>query len=387
MSMPLAVRLMNERRALQALLHDGAMSRAALARRLEITRSTASSIVANLVADGRVKELSAPAEEDAQRTGRPGIRVALDPDHALFLGVDIGAQLIRLCVVDYTGALRHGDAQPLVGGQGPEAVADQLARMVADYRASLPRPDAVAGLNVAVPGVVDAAGCVSRAPPLGWGQVALRDELQARLPEVPVVRLVNDANAFAVAERHAGEPAPPDEALYILIDEGVGGCIFAGGRMVEGAGGFAGEIGHMPFGRPGHGTLTGLPEAFENHVARGAVLTHLARCGGTADTLEALSMLLAEEVPAARKVLETWSADFGRGLAVLATLFNPSEIVVGGAVAMLFGQTRDACRSALAAHLMPGTPVPGVRLATLGAEAPSVGAARLLHEAAFAAHA
>ena len=89
MSMPQAVRHINETRALEALFRGGPMSRAELARRLGLTRSTASSIVADLVGAGLVAEDTNEPQDRGSRTGRPG-QFAPNTHHAVFIGADIG---------------------------------------------------------------------------------------------------------------------------------------------------------------------------------------------------------------------------------------------------------------------------------------------------------
>lgn len=400
MTDPPALRQANEVRALQRLLTVEVMSRADLARDLRVTRSTASSIVASLIGNGQVLEQDSSANPDigasdhrGQRTGRPAIQLRLNPDHALYLGADIGARSVRLCAVDFAGRQRHmirrtiTDAPPT-----PEQAAKQLAEMVSQHAATLPRPQIIAGLNVAIPGIVDLAGDVLRAPPLGWKRVAFRTLLQAQMDaaalSVPVGRLVNDANAFAVAVRCQTGAVALRDAVFLLLEDGVGGSIFSNDRMLEGASGLAGEIGHMPVGgvEPGRdpGGQTPEPAAFETLVARGPILKHYAalngRATGVADVLRALDA----RQPAAQTVLAHWAANMGRGLAVLTTLLNPSVIVIGGRVSAMFERSSEQVAAALARNLLFDTPPPQLHLADVGPEGPAIGAAMMLHRAAFA---
>lgn len=383
MSMPATVRQINAARALERLLAQGAMSRADLARELGLTRSTASRIAAELIEEGRVIERAEDGAARGQRSGRPAIRLQLNPDHALFLGADIAAGHLRLAAVDFVGRVRHLSDRP-VAATRPEDLAEALARMVAAFRAAQPRPAAIRGLNVSVPGIVDLAGEVLRAPPLGWSRVPLQRLLRARLDPVPVAGLVNDANAFAVAAREAHGGEALSDAVFLFIDEGVGACLLGGGRILYGRDGFAGEMGHIPMGEPGFDDRTGLPGAFENFVARRAILARYAALGGGAVDLAAFLARLEAGDPRAARVAADWARIFGRGMAVLAALLNPQTIVIGGRVAPLFRHAAAEVAARMTGALMPGSAPPRLEPARIGPEGPAVGAALMLQRRSFA---
>ncbi len=383
MSMPATVRQINAARALERLLAQGAMSRADLARELGLTRSTASRIAAALIEEGQVVER---AEDDAargQRSGRPAIRLELNPDHALFLGADIAAGHLRLAAVDFVGRVRHLADRP-VDSTRPEDLVSALAKMVAGFRASRDRPAAIRGLNVSVPGIVDLSGEVRRAPPLGWQRVALLRLLRPRLGPVPVAGLVNDANAFAAAAREAHGGEALTDAVFLFIDEGVGACLVSGGRILYGRDGFAGEMGHIPMGEPGFDDRTGVSGAFENFVARRAILARHAALGGGAVDLPTFLARLEAGDPSAARVAADWARIFGRGMAMLTALLNPQTIVIGGRVAPLFRHARAAATDEMQRMLMPGSVAPQLEPARLGPEGPAVGAALMLQRQSFA---
>ena len=385
MSMPVAVRKMNEARALEALFSKGIMSRADIARVLELTRSTASSIVASLISEGQVQEVSADDSDREQKTGRPGISLRLNPDYAFYLGADVGAKDLRLCVLDFAGTLRtevtHRFDQP---NPAPDVVSAHLAEMVQKAGADLPDQAAVKGLNVAIPGIVDLTGDILRAPPLNWRKVPFREQLAKAMGEMPVHKLINDANAFAVAQLRRPDLIDTQDAVFLLMDDGVGGCILSGGRLLEGTTGLAAEIGHMPVGTKGHCNLTGIHGAFENYVSRPAILAHYASLGGQATSLTAFLTALDQGDAAAQKVLSVWTQDFARGLAILTTLLNPARIVIGGRVAEMARRTEADLLGALREHLLEETPPPVLELTGTSGEGPAVGAAMILHHQHFA---
>lgn len=384
MATPTAVRQVNESRALARLLSNGPMSRADLARELDLTRSTASSIVASLLKAGKVLETDEPDEERANRTGRPAILLRMNADHALFLGADIGASYLRLCAVDFLGEMREFQEKRIeISSPDPEVLVGMLAEMVEDFAASLPDVSVIKGLNVSVPGVVNLTGDVLRAPPLGWKHVPLQRMLEERLKPLLVTRLLNDANAFAVAalERYGGQAL--NDAVFILLEDGVGGCIISDGRIIEGYQGFAGEIGHITIGGKGFCNLTGIEGALENFTARRAVLARFREQGGKADRLRDFQACLEEGDPVAKAVVREWAQYLGRGMAVLTTVLNPQTIILGGRVSLISPYGRSEYLSSLQSQLLPETSLPSIELSKVGPEGSAIGAALTLHKEHF----
>lgn len=380
MSMPRAVRHINEVRTLEALFRAGPMSRAELARDLGLTRSTASSIVAGLVREGFVAEAAEPMERDG-RTGRPGTQVRLNPGHAVFLGADIGVGRCTVVALDLEARVVARAARPFdPASAGPEAVADALAALIRGVVAALADPAALRGLGVAVPGLMDRDGTLLRAPILRWAHVPILRLIAERLPELGPIAAENDANAFAAAELYRAGRAAPREALYVVLDAGVGGGLVSEGRLLRGQEGYAGEIGHVFVGDGGFAEADTLPGALESFVGRAAVLARHRAHGGAAETIEALLAALNAGEAAAAATLADWSHYLGRGLATLVSVLNPGAIVLGGAVAPLFSRAEAAVTASLRRHLLPGHPIPSLALSPLGPDGPAVGAACLLHQ-------
>ncbi len=384
MSMPNTVRKLNEARARQCLMKHRTLSRADLARELGLTRSTSSSIVSSLLTHGQILEQEESSPSREVRTGRPSISLTLNPDYAIFLGADIGASFIRLCAIDFEGNVRGLQAVRIDRDRTePEILVEQLAQLVEDYCAGLPNPAIVKRLNVSVPGVVDFNGDVLRAPPLGWKRLALLELIQDRIKCVQTHRLLNDANAFSAACRNLDNKSALQNAVFLLIDEGVGGCVINNGEIIEGNQGFAGEIGHMPIGEGGFCNLTGIDGAFENFVARGAILERYQNLGGDAIQFDAFLDHLEAKDPLACDALSDWSYYMGKGLAVLTTLLDPEVIVVGGRIGDLLKYGLPKLQSDLASFLLDDTVSPRIEFAKIGPEGPALGAATLLRLESF----
>jgi predicted NBD/HSP70 family sugar kinase len=384
MSMPQAVRHINEIRALDALFRGGPMSRADLARRLGLTRSTASSIVGHLVGAGLIEENPDEAPDRGNRTGRPGTDLRLNTHHAVFLGADIGVGHETVIAIGLDASIIVRETKMLdMRRLSPAAVIDELVVLIRSAIAKLPSPEAVRGLSVILPGLLTREGDLMRAPILGWYDVPVLAILRERLPELPSIVAENDANAFAVAELYRGGQAAPSEALYIFMDAGVGGGLVSNGRILRGHLGYAGEIGHIYAGEEGFAALATVPGSLESFVGRDAVLARHRFHGGSAASFDDFLKALEDGEASARSTAADWGRFLGRGLATLTSVLNPEAIVLGGPVAGLFSHARDKVDVSLKKHLLPNHPLPRIAQSSLGIEGPAIGAASMLHQSMF----
>lgn len=380
MSMPRAVRHINETRAIQELFRAGPMSRAELARRLALTRSTAGNIVVELVRQGLVVEGS-DVEQADNRTGRPGLLVALRADHAHFLGAEIGVDGLRLSALDLAGRPVWETSRAYEGGTDPDAALRTLRHAVSDFRREHGPEVGVDGLCVTVPGLLALDGAVLSTPILGWAHTDVRGLFGAGLEGVGEVMVENDANAFATAETYLKGRGNTGTSLFILMDSGVGGGLVSDGRLVRGQNGFAGEIGHMPLGEQGYAGGSVVPGSFESYVGKDALLNRIRHHGGEAASLEVLVEKVRAGDAAARATTADWARWLGRGLAILVAVLDPGRVVLGGPCAALAGFCRAEIEAQMAAMLLRGRPLPSLEVSDLGPEAVSLGAACMLHRA------
>ncbi len=386
--MPRAVRHINEVRVLDALFRHGVTTRADLARELGLMRSTVGNLVVGLIEQGLVRETDLGAASDAPvaaRTGRPGQGVQLHAGHAAFIGADIGVGHLSVVAIDLAGRTVQRSTVDFRAELGSvEPLIDRLAERVDDLVRQLPAGQVVQGLNLIVPGLVDADGVVLRSPVLGWQRVPAQRLLVERLGWTRPVSAENDANAFAAAELFGRDQPPGAEALFVYLDAGVGGGIASAGRLLRGQRGQAGEIGHITLGERGFVTRTAVQGSFESHVGREAVLARFRHHGGEADGLDAFLAALDAGLPAAQRTLADWAWWMGRGLASLISVLDPGRIVLGGPVAALFEPARQAVLDATARHLAPPHELPAIERSHLPVDACALGGAMLLHRAHLA---
>ena len=388
MTMPSTIRRINETRLVDALFRSGAMSRADLARMLGLTRATAGNLVSGLVRKGMLLERDKSLTPRGARTGRPGGAVRLNPDYAIFLGAEIGVDQITVMALNAAAEPLVRLKQPMPKGRSdPQEVVQSLKGMLQDVAGQLAAEQVVRGLAVTIPGLLNHDGTVLRAPILGWKQVPLRALLASALPQFDSIRVENDGNASAFAEIYRnpeGGSRELEDTVYLFMDSGVGGGIFANGALVTGSNGYAGEVGHILVGESGFGPLLTVRGSLESYVGRQALLSRYQQHGGTAVSFEALIAAAQEGDDAALATFADCVPYLARGLATLTSVLNPGKFVLGGAVAAFFAQDPKKLQSAIQENLLPDHPLPKLQFSSLGADGPVVGAACLMHQAFFA---
>src|SRR6187399_2200754 len=231
----------NRSLVLQTPFHQGAMSRADLARETGLTRVTISDLVAELIADQLVVE---KGMREASGPGKPAMLVDLDREGHRIVGIDLsGSDAFIGAVLTLDGDIvaRASVAVPAGAQDVVEAVVSLARGLVADAHAP------VLGIGVGTPGIVNDHGVILTAPNLGWAGFDLESALREALG-VPVL-VANDANAAVLAEYTFGGAG--DDVLLVKVGRGVGSGLLASGQPMRGAHFAAGEIGHVTIGTDG----------------------------------------------------------------------------------------------------------------------------------------
>ncbi len=363
-------------------LHErGPLSRSELVALTGLTRSAIRGLIGELVAAGLVsEERAAPLGTP----GRPSPLVRLNHSGAVALGLEIAVDSLAAAVVGLGGHvfdLVRVD-RPRGHSSVDEIVAD-LVQLAAVVRARVPRQDPLIGIGVAVVGVVRRSdGLVSLAPNLGWRDVPLGARL-ARALDTPVpIWVANEADLGALAELRRGAARGADHVLFISGEVGVGGGLIVDGKPLTGVAGYGGEVGHIPVNPNGLPCRCGSTGCWETEVGAGALLRRAGHPpgGGRSEVDAVLSEAEAGE-PVALGALDSVARWLGFGLAGLVNVFNPRLVVLGG----LFSRIHRIVAQTLEAELdRLALPAPRVLVrvvpATLGVDAPVLGAAELAFE-------
>jgi glucokinase len=290
--------------------------------------------------------------------------------------MDIGGTKIAIAVVEAgTGEVIARRVISTPAQEGPLAVVDAAADLAARILVSYP----VAAAGVGAPGVIDAdRGVVVTSTGVlpGWEGTAVAAELERRLG----LRFAadNDVNAAALGEARYGAGRGLDSFLFVAVGTGLGGAIVSGGRVVRGATGTAGEIGHVPvFGVEGVTCSCGRSGHLEAVVAAPAVTAAYQRATGEKAEVRMIARRAAAGEAAAAEVLERVGTVFGRTLGGLVNTLDPQAVILGGGVMEAGPPLWRPVEEALRAEVLASAAKVTLRPATLGVDAGVIGAAAL----------
>lgn len=361
------LRRQNTSAVLRALRHDGAATRAELAKKTGLAKATVGVIVGELEGVGAVAELGT---DRAGARGRPGRPVGLRGDRFVSLGFELNVDYVAAVVLDLAGEPVHTETRPALGpGSLPDLVGDVVTQHVGPDRT-------VVGTTVAVPGLVRGDHrTVAWAPNLQVAGPGPADAIAGLVPGE--VEVSNDANCAAYAEAHRGAARGIAHALYLTGTIGIGAGIVQDGELLSGGAGFAGEVGHMPVGDPAARCGCGRQGCWEASVGLQAMLAavDLPEMDTPVSTAEAVAERARDE-PAVRAGLERVGENLGLGIALLSSVLDPEVVVLGGYFAPLGELVLAPARRTLDARLASAVQVrPELRLSTLGIQAAALGAA------------
>src|SRR3954452_23102243 len=241
-----SLRRLNRLRVTRALREGGQISRAEIARRTGLSRSTVSSRLADLQADGLVVERPEPGSAYGAQGGRPPILLSFDASAGAAVGIDFGHSHLRVAVSDLASTILAERSRPLDTDHDAQEGLDMAAELVAQPigRAGFSRR-AVIGAGMGRPGPIEqGAGTVGSSAILpGWIGMTAETEMRRRL-KIPVM-VDSDANVGALAEAACGAGRDAGAVVYLKVSSGIGAGLILNGRLYRGSGGLAGELGHV----------------------------------------------------------------------------------------------------------------------------------------------
>lgn len=311
----------------------------------------------------------------------------------MIIGVDIGGTSIKIGVLD-----QHGTIQ--CKWEIPTSTANNGATIVQDIWGSISHKlessemKQIIGIGIGAPGFIDGAtGFVYEAVNIGWKNLHLAKQF-SEIANLPVF-VENDANIAVLGENWKGAGNQSENLIALTLGTGVGGGIIANGTILNGVNGTAGEIGHItvdPDGYPCNCGKNGCLEtiASATGIVRQAMervkantnskLATYLQQSGTITSKDVFS-LARESDPDCQAILERTGDVLGYAIASLATVINPSAILIGGGVSKAGDQLLSIINTAFHQYALPRvSEVCALKIAQLGNDAGIIGAAYLVKQ-------
>ncbi|MCI9480140.1 MAG: ROK family glucokinase [Lachnospiraceae bacterium] len=303
-------------------------------------------------------------------------------------GADIGGTTVKLGLFDTEGnILDKWEIKTHTENEGSAILPDTAAAILAKMEERKLNPEEVAGIGVGVPGPVSIDGIVPHTANLGWGYKEVTKELSERtgLP----CKAGNDANVAALGEMWMGGAKGHKDVLLLTLGTGVGGGIIVDGKILTGAHGAGGEIGHIHVedqieehcGCGNQGCLEQFASATGIvRLARAALAESeepsILREGEV--TAKAVFDALKEGDELAKRVVERFGRYLGTAISVMAGILDPEVIVIGGGVSKAGWILLDYIRRYYKPYAYKSSKETEFALAQLGNDAGIYGCAKLI---------
>jgi predicted NBD/HSP70 family sugar kinase len=347
-----ALRRANQLRVLRAVRTAGALTQAEIARGTGLSAATVSNIVREL------REAGTVVVSPTYSGGRRAQRVELARHAGIAVGVDFGVSHLRVALSDLGDRIVAEETIAYDVAASAERGMRRAVWLVETLlaQARVDRSEVI-GVGVGVPGPVDAAtGEIDTATIMtGWAGVRPAEELRGRLG-MPV-HVDNDANLGALGEMVGGAGRGCGHLVYLKLSNGVGAGIVADGRLYRGAGGIAGEIGHITVDARGPVCRCGNRGCLETLVGGPYLLQMLPRPVGRDEPPPTLLSVIASAMagdPGCRRILSDAGRALGSGVAILANLFNPRLVILGGELAQAGDLLVQSIRQTAELGAIPG---------------------------------
>jgi len=324
--------------ALEVLI-NGPISRAEIARRLDLSPGSLTRLAQPLIESGLLVEVG---ERSSGTVGRPSRLLDVLPESRHFIGLKVTGEGVLGVVTNLRAQVVAQASRPL-GSREPDAVVATVADLIDELRQSV---DSVTSVGIGIGGLVGPGGTVVSAPFLEWDDVEFAAPLE-RITSLPVV-VANDLTAFTEYERWFGGGRNLNRFAVITLGAGIGYGLVAGGRVVESADAGLGLIGHWPIDPYGPLCSAGHRGCARTVLTQSAIATAVS---GALDRPvsygEALELAAAGDA-AARTVVDNAGRGLGHLIAAVANLTMPELVILGGEGVRLVAVVADAIHAGIA---------------------------------------
>jgi predicted NBD/HSP70 family sugar kinase len=354
----------------------GPLSRAQIARDIELSKPTVSQALAALLEAGLVRE----AGRSTGGRGPAAVLYELNPRAGWVVGLDVGRDFVRAAVANLSGEIvARRDERARVRSQ--RTLISQIGEVAHGVAAEAGvRWKQVTFATVGSPGVFDPeTGHVALAYELpGWGRAGLVQAVQDELGTK--VGFENDVNLAALGEQWLGLGKGVSNFVYLHVGTGVGAGLVLRGELYRGQTGAAGEVGYLPIGGDPREPALRRRGALDTDAGASGVVA-AARELGMSPPLSARGVIAAARRgdPIARRVVALEAERIAVGLAAIVPIVDPELVILGGGI----GRNGDLLLEPVTRSLREMSPFPvRVEVSPLGEEAAVLGAVWMALQAA-----
>jgi predicted NBD/HSP70 family sugar kinase len=376
---------------LELVWRERRISRAEIARRTGLSRSTVSEIVEDLLATRLIAEVGDGPSEG----GRRPVVLQFQDDAFGILGIDVGAAHVAAALIDLRGQVLAWEYRSHPVRSDPRGTVALMLELAEACRKRWKLgTDRLAGIGVAVPSPVDPKDPdrVSDVVMPDWTGQSVGGALREHFG-VPVF-VDNDANLGALAERWWGAGREVDDFVYVKVATGVGAGLIVRKEIYRGANGVAGEIGHLAIDPQGELCVCGLRGCLATRVGSRALIARATALGdeypdsplaGREPTITAIEDAALGGDPLALRVVDEAAEYLGIAVASMLNLINPGRVIIGGGLARLGELLLSRLRRSMSSRTLLSSISPTeIVTSELGPRTVALGAATLVLQNALA---
>ena len=366
----------NSRLILKTIYDADSISRAQIARNTGLTRATVSSIVSNLMHDGLVGEMGVGPSAG----GKPPTFLGVVENARQLICLDLSKDPFQGALINLRGQIVERIEMPLNGRFGNTAL-NLVTQLVDQLRKCSTTP--VLGIGIGSPGLVDTRnGIIKKAVNLSGQDVPLKSLIEAQ-QDLPVF-VANDSHMAALAEYSFGRNDARNLVL-IKTGRGIGAGIVINGQLYHGAGGNAGEIGHVTVDRHGAQCSCGNIGCLEAIASVQAIMEQAQSISddqwqtSKPATWDAFCTAVCQGDPTAQQLVSNAGKYIGIAVANLAGILNIRDIVIAGAMVPLGDRLITAVCQQMHHYVLPAiAEQTTVSFTSLGADLALLGASALI---------
>ncbi len=375
------IREVNLSSVLRLIHQEAPLSRAQLAVKTGLNKSTVSSLVEDLLERNLIHEIGT----NSSGTGRPAMLLEINPQAGGIIGVEFGVDFVAIALTDFMGKILFRKDVSVDPEASHERTFDQAFELI-DEAMFLCREKnyRILGLSFSIPGTVELGeGLLIFAPNLNWHNIPIRDIFSERTGLRVFVE--NDANAAAVGEHLFGGAQQLNDFIFVFGGIGLGGGLFLNGQLYRGKGGYAGEIGHTsimaePLQLP---CSCGNLGCWETYASQESIIRRMqSRLNNGQKEPPSLPFIKQAADQGDQIAIESISEAgiaMGIGLAGLVNIFNPEKVIVGGPISLVGDYLLPSIKKSVGQHSMPEIAIQTeVNISKFGSDASLIGAAAIV---------